>query len=73
MHVNGDQVIQKIEKCNDGRIIAFKRLAKCGTQVSVDREVRYAFSACNKQRLDLYVTLKNDAKFLKDNSINFTW
>src|SRR5437763_13165225 len=55
-------------------IIAFKRLAKCGTQVLVDREVHYAFSVCNKQQrkmgLDLYVTPKDDAKFLKDNSIN---
>ncbi|GBB98506.1 hypothetical protein RclHR1_32470001, partial [Rhizophagus clarus] len=66
----GDPIDKRL---NDGRIIAFERLAKRGTQISVNDKVYQSFisydSTQRRMGLDLYVTPQDDAKFCDESHV----
>ncbi|CAB4491807.1 unnamed protein product [Rhizophagus irregularis] len=64
---DGDPIDRRL---GDGRIIAFERLVKRGTQVNVNDKVYQSFISYDatqrRMGLDLYVTPQDDAKFCDD-------
>ncbi|CAB5390996.1 unnamed protein product [Rhizophagus irregularis] len=64
---DGDPIDRRL---GDGRIIAFERLVKRGTQINVNDKVYQSFISYDatqrKMGLDLYVTPQDDAKFCDD-------
>ncbi|CAB4434630.1 unnamed protein product [Rhizophagus irregularis] len=64
---DGDPIDRRL---GDGRIIAFERLVKRGTQINVNDKVYQSFISYDatqrRMGLDLYVTPQDDAKFCDD-------